>query len=160
MKITQQSLISPPPIFFIMGFSISIATVIIAIGLILTATAHYSRVSDSYGLLEESRREHQIRMLTELDTDIEIYNTSACSYDGRGKIDNTAGSDDFYIKNTGTPSINKTDLIVLVNGKMVDHAWSGWLYPANYTQAALDLESGDVVRIVTANGRSACAEVV
>ncbi|MEA1944595.1 MAG: hypothetical protein U9N07_04575 [Euryarchaeota archaeon] len=143
-----------------MGFSVSIATAIIAIGLILTATAHYERVSTSYELLEDARDTQHQRVLSELDTDIEIYNTSKCSYDGRGKIDNTSGIDDFYIKNTGTSSINKTDLIVLVNGELVGSTWPGWLYPEKNFQATLNLNHGNNVKIVTANGRSACAEVI
>ncbi|RJS68321.1 hypothetical protein CW696_08885 [ANME-2 cluster archaeon] len=144
-----------------MGFSVSIATAIIAIGLIMTATAHYGRVSTSYDLLEDARDEQHQRMVSKLDTGIEIYNTSECSYDGRGKIDNTSGSDYFYIKNTETSSINKTDLIVLVNGELIgDHSWSGWLYPGKNFQATLTLNHGDDVKIVTANGRSACAEVI
>ncbi|MCK4459726.1 MAG: hypothetical protein KAT13_06165 [Methanosarcinales archaeon] len=144
-----------------MGFGISIATAIIAIGLILTATVYYERVSDSCELLQDVRDKQHERMLSQLETGIEIYNTSSCSYEDRGKIANST-SDIFYIKNTGTVSINKSKLIVLVNGDIVNHAaWSGWLYPGRkFPTTTFTLDSGDAVKIVTANARSACAEVV
>ena len=144
-----------------MGFGISIATAIIAIGLILTATVYYERVSDSCELLQDARDKQHERMRSQLETGIEIYNTSSCGYEDRGKIANST-SDTFYIKNTGTESIDKSKLIVLVNGEIVDHAaWSGWLYPGRkFLTTAFTLDSGDAVKIVTANARSACAEVV
>ena len=146
-----------------MGFGISIATAIIAIGLILTATVYYERVSDSCELLQDARDKQHERMRSLLETGIEIYNTPSCSYEDRGIItDNDSANDIFYIKNTGTESIDKSKLIVLVNGEIVDHAaWSGWLYPGRkFLTTAFTLDSGDAVKIVTANARSACAEVV
>ncbi len=143
-----------------MGFGISIATAIIAIGLILTATVYYGRVSDSYELLQDARGEEQARMLSLLETGIEIYNTSSCSYEDRGIITDTE-NDIFYIKNTGTSSIDKAKLIVLINGEISNHTWSGWLYPGkNFSTTTFTLDSGDVVKVVTVNARSACAEVV
>ncbi len=145
-----------------MGFGISIATAIIAIGLILTATVYYERVSDSCELLQDARDKQHERMISLLETGIEIYNTSSCSYEDRGKItDNDGANDIFYIKNTGTVSINKSKLIVLVNGEIASHAWSGWLYPGSkFSTTTFTLDSGNVVKVVTANARSACAEVV
>ncbi|HIE31131.1 MAG TPA: hypothetical protein EYP67_01950 [Methanosarcinales archaeon] len=143
-----------------MGFGISIATATIAIGLILTATVYYERVSDSYELLQDARDEQQARMLSELETEIEIYNTSSCSYEDRGIIADSA-SDIFYIKNTGTLTIDKSKLIVIINGVIADHTWSGRLYPGKkFPTTTFTLDSGDVVKIVTENARSACAEVV
>jgi|LGVE01.1.fsa_nt_gb archaellum component FlaF (FlaF/FlaG flagellin family) len=144
-----------------MGFGISIATAILAIGLILIATVNYERVSDSYELLQDARDTQHGCMLSLLDTRIDIYNTSSCSYEDRGEIADSA-SDIFYIKNTGTVSIDKSKLIVLVNGKIVnDAAGSGWLYPGTeFPTTTFTLDSGDVVKVVTANARSACAEVV
>ena len=100
-------------------------------------------------------------MISILETRIDIYNTPSCSYEDRGKIADSA-NDIFYIKNTGTVSIDKTKLIVLVNGKIVnDAAGSGWLYPGKeFSTTTFTLDSGDVVKVVTANARSACAEVV
>ena len=144
-----------------MGFGISIATAILAIGLILIATVNYERVSDSCELLQDARDTQHGRMLSVLDTGIEIYNTSACSYEDRGEIADSE-SDIFYIKNTGTVSIDKSELIVLVNGRIVNQAaGSGWLYPGKeFPTTTFTLDSGDVVKVVTANARSACAEVV
>ena len=144
-----------------MGFGISIATAILAIGLILIATVNYERVGDSYELLQDARDTQHGRMISILETRIDIYNTPSCSYEDRGKIADSA-NDIFYIKNTGTVSIDKTKLIVLVNGKIVnDAAGSGWLYPGKeFPTTTFTLDSGDVVKVVTANARSACAEVV
>ena len=144
-----------------MGFGISIATAILAIGLILIATVNYERVSDSCELLQDARDTQHGRMLSLLDTRIDIYNTSSCSYEDRGEIADSA-SDIFYIKNTGTVSINKSKLIVLVNGKIINYAaGSGWLYPGKeFSTTAFTLNSSDVVKVVTASARSACAEVV
>ncbi len=144
-----------------MGFGISIATAILAIGLILIATVNYERVSDSCELLQDARDTQHGCMLSRLDTRIEIYNTSSCSYEDRGKITDNA-SDVFYIRNTGTASIDKSKLIVLVNGKIINHAaGSGWLYPGKeFSTTAFTLDRGDVVKVVTASARSACAEVV
>jgi len=145
-----------------MGFGISVATAIIAIGIILTATVHYERVSGSYELLQDATDAKQARMTSVLDTTIEIYNTSACLYEGKGKINNTTENYDFHIKNAGVSSIDASELTVLVNGAIVSpsHTWSGWFYPGNTFNATLDLIPGDDVKIVTANGRSARAEVV
>jgi len=144
-----------------MGFGISIATAILAIGLILIATVNYERIGDSYELLQDARDTQHGRMISILETSIDIYNTPSCSYGDRGKIADSA-SDIFYIKNTGTVSIDKTKLIVLVNGKIVNDAvGSGWLYPGKeFPTTTFMLDSGDVVKVVTANARSACAEVV
>ncbi|HDJ38342.1 MAG TPA: hypothetical protein ENF24_04050 [Methanosarcinales archaeon] len=146
-----------------MGFGISVATAIIAIGIILTATVHYERVSGSYESLRDATDAKQARMVSVLDTTIEIYNTSACLYEGKGKIDNMSpGNDYFYIKNAGVSSIDASELIVLVNGAIVSPSptWSGWLYPGKTFNATLDLNNSDDVKIVTANGRSARAEVM
>ena len=143
-----------------MGFGISIATATIAIGLILTATVYYGRVSDSYELLQDARDEEQARMLSRLETGIGIYNKSSCSYEDMGIITDS-GNDIFYIKNTGTLPINKSKIVVLANGEIANHTWSGWLYPGkNFSTTTFTLDSSDVVKIVTENARSACAEVV
>lgn len=146
-----------------MGFGVSVATAIIAIGIILTVTVHYERVSGSYESLHDATDAKQARMTSVLDTAIEIYNTSACLCEGKGKIDHKTGNEYFHIKNTGTTSINVSDLNVLVNGAIVspDPPWSGWLYPGKTFNATLELDvSNDDVKIITANGRSARAEVV
>nr|QNO47699.1 hypothetical protein FJIOJMEM_00025 [Methanosarcinales archaeon ANME-2c ERB4] len=145
-----------------MGFGISVATAIIAIGLILTATVHYERVSNSCESLRDARDEKHAMRLSELDTAIGVYSTSQYHYEDQGGIANTSGSDNFYIKNTGTTSIDKADLIVLVNGASdsFNPELSGWAYPGDGFQATLDLDIGDDVKIVTANGRSAHAGVV
>lgn len=145
-----------------MGFGVSVATAIIAIGIILTATVHYERVSGSYELLQDATDAKQARMISVLDTAIEIYNTSACLCEGKGKIDNRSGNDSVYIKNAGVSSIDVSELTVLVNGTIVSHpSWSGWLYPGKtFINATLDLNNSDDVKIVTANGRSARAEVM
>ena len=145
-----------------MGFGVSVATAIIAIGIILTATVHYERVSGSYESLQDATDAKQARMTSVLDTAIEIYNTSACLCEGKGKIDNMALENDyFHIKNAGVSSIDVSDLNVLVNGTIVsDPSWSGWLYPGKTFNATLDLNNSDDVKIVTANGRSARAEAV
>ena len=143
-----------------MGFGISIATATIAIGLILTATVYYGRVSDSYELLQDARDEEQARMLSLLETGIGIYNKSSCSYEDRGIITDS-GTDIFYIKNIGTLPIDKSKLVMLVNGEIANHTWFGWLYPGkNFSTTAFTLNSSDVVKIVTENARSDCAEVV
>ena len=145
-----------------MGFGVSVATAIIAIGIILTVTVHYERVSGSYESLHDATDAKQARMISVLDTTIEIYNTSACLCEGKGKIDNMPGNDYFHIKNAGVSSIDASELTVLVNGAIVSPSptWSGWLYPGKTFNATLDLIHGDDVKIVTANGRSARAEVV
>jgi len=145
-----------------MGFGVSVATAIIAIGIILTVTVHYERVSGSYESLRDATDAKQARMVSVLDTTIEIYNTSACLYEGKGKINDTSPGNEFYIKNAGVYSIDVSDLNVLVNGVIVSPSptWSEWLYPGKTFNATLDLNNSDDVKIVTANGRSARAEVV
>ncbi len=146
-----------------MGFGVSVATAIIAIGIILTVTVHYERVSGSYESLQDATDAKQARMVSVLDTAIEIYNTSACLCEGKGKIGNLTLGNYYYfhIKNTGVYSIDASKLTVLVNGTILPNpAWSGWLYPGKTFDATLDLNNSDEVKIVTANGRSARAEVV
>lgn len=91
-----------------MGFSTSIATVVLFLGMLIIATASYTTLNRSTELVIEAKDAQQERMLEQLNTKITITGIT------------TQGSDlNITVKNDGSEVLNSSTVNVLLDGSYV-----------------------------------------
>ena len=140
-----------------MGFSVSASTAIIFAGLFLATGILYPAMDNGMERINDAQVDRDQAQLDLRNTAIEIEGTDVDANDGDGEI---------IVKNTGTTSLDVTEVDLIVDGEYRgqdqfdnDDANSDLWLPGQTISANLNADSGDRVKVVTEHGISAATEV-
>jgi len=136
-----------------MGFSVSAASVVVFIGVLISVSLLYTTAANNAEVLTDARSDAQERALEQRNTDL---NVTDVSYDGSVLVVNAT--------NTGSTTLSVDDTDVVVDNRFEpgtvtkvaggDPAATLWV-PGETLRVEVDLEAApDRVRVVTAPGVS------